>query len=93
MLSRDETYADISPVRLDSNGITAFVSIMLAATTCARSAWCPTGEGKEVGTLQSIVRECGDLLTRVTASHAGTECDSYHFVADHGVKPVTFANL
>src|ERR1700744_3012841 len=28
LLSREETYADISPVRLDSNGITAFVSIM-----------------------------------------------------------------
>ena len=28
LLSRDETYADISPVRLNSNGVTAFVSIM-----------------------------------------------------------------
>ncbi|HXB92506.1 MAG TPA: hypothetical protein VNU72_09465, partial [Puia sp.] len=28
LLSRDETYAEISPVRLDSNGVTAFVSIM-----------------------------------------------------------------
>src|ERR1700733_4055911 len=28
LLSREETYADISPVRLDSNGVTAFVSIM-----------------------------------------------------------------
>ncbi len=28
LLSRDETYADISPIRLNSNGITAFVSIM-----------------------------------------------------------------
>jgi len=28
LLSRDETYADISPVRLDSNGVSAFVSIM-----------------------------------------------------------------
>lgn len=28
LLSREETYADISPLRLNSNGITAFVSIM-----------------------------------------------------------------
>jgi tRNA-2-methylthio-N6-dimethylallyladenosine synthase len=28
LLSRDETYADISPIRLNSNGVTAFVSIM-----------------------------------------------------------------
>src|SRR5690606_27813564 len=28
ILSREETYADISPVRLNSNGITAFISIM-----------------------------------------------------------------
>src|SRR5690606_24434086 len=28
ILSREETYADIQPVRLDKNGISAFVSIM-----------------------------------------------------------------
>src|SRR5688500_11836574 len=28
LLSREETYADISPVKLDSNGVTSFVSIM-----------------------------------------------------------------
>ena len=27
-LSREETYADISPLRLNSNGVTAFISIM-----------------------------------------------------------------
>ena len=37
LLSRDETYADISPVRLSSNGVTAFVSITRGCDICALS--------------------------------------------------------
>ena len=48
LLSRDETYADISPVRLNSNGITAFVSIMRGCNNMRSFAWCRLQEaGKE----------------------------------------------
>ena len=39
LLSREETYADINPVRLASNGVTAFISIMRGCDTCVRSVW------------------------------------------------------
>jgi tRNA-2-methylthio-N6-dimethylallyladenosine synthase len=40
-LSREETYADITPVRLNSNGVRRSFPSCGAATTCVRSAWCP----------------------------------------------------
>jgi tRNA-2-methylthio-N6-dimethylallyladenosine synthase len=39
ILSKDETYGDISPVRLMSNGITALVSITRVVTICVRFVW------------------------------------------------------
>ena len=52
LLSREETYADISPVRMDKNGVSSFVSIMRAAITCVHIVLClMCVERKEAETL------------------------------------------
>ncbi len=55
-LSREETYADISPVRLNSNGVSAFISIMRGATICARFASYRLHEA--VKEAETLIRSC-----------------------------------
>lgn len=96
LLSRDETYADISPVRLDSNGITAFVSIMRGCNNMCSFCVVPFTRGRERSRdAVSIVNECKDLFERgfKEVTLLGQNVDSYYFIDESKDELVTFAGL
>ncbi|MFM7222043.1 MAG: tRNA (N6-isopentenyl adenosine(37)-C2)-methylthiotransferase MiaB [Bacteroidota bacterium] len=96
LLSREETYADISPVRLNSNGVTAFVSIMRGCNNMCAFCVVPFTRGRERSRDdQSIVNECKDLFERgfKEVTLLGQNVDSYYWVNPANGHTIDFAQL
>ena len=105
-LSREETYADISPVRLNSNGVTAFISIMRGCDNMCSFCVVPFTRGRERSRdPYSIVNEAKDLFARGyrEITLLGQNVDSYKWSTEENNKAklekisvdevVNFANL
>lgn len=87
LLSREETYADISPVRLDKNGVSAFVSIMRGCNNYCSYCVVPYVRGGERSRdPNTIVREVQELIDvgyrEVTL--LGQNVDSYSWIQNDG---------
>lgn len=102
LLSRDETYADISPVRLNSNGVSAFVSIMRGCNNMCSFCVVPLTRGRERSrNAESIIAECSDLFEKGyrEVTLLGQNVDSYYYVEStangqlSSDMPTTFAML
>jgi len=96
LLSRDETYADISPVRLDSNGISGFVSIMRGCNNMCSFCVVPFTRGRERSRdAFSIIAECRDLFEKgyKEITMLGQNVDSYYWNNPENNSSTTFAML
>lgn len=96
LLSREETYADISPVRLESNGVTAFVSIMRGCDNMCSFCVVPFTRGRERSRDPfSIVAEAANLFEKGyrEVTLLGQNVDSYKWENPETGQKVTFANL
>ena len=82
LLSREETYGDIAPVRVDKNGVSAFISIMRGCNNVCSYCVVPYTRGAERSRdFHTIVREACDCAQQgyKEITLLGQNVDSYHF--------------
>lgn len=96
LLSRDETYGDIAPIRLNTNGITAFVSITRGCNNMCSFCVVPFTRGRERSrSADSIIHEIQELVQTgyKEITLLGQNVDSYYWINEFTNETVSFANL
>ena len=96
LLSREETYADLSPLRLNSNGISAYISIMRGCDNMCSFCVVPFTRGRERSRdAFSIIKEAEELLAEgyKEVTLLGQNVDSYKWSSEDGITHINFAQL
>lgn len=96
LLSKEETYDDITPVRLDENGVSAFISITRGCNNMCSFCVVPYTRGRERSrNAYSIVAEAVDLFGKgyKEVTLLGQNVDSYLWENPESNEKVNFANL
>ncbi len=96
ILSHEETYGDIAPVRMDREGVTAFISIMRGCNNVCSYCIVPFVRGAERSRdPHSILREAESLIAAgyKEINLLGQNVDSYRWVNPENGETVDFASL
>ena len=95
LLSQEETYADISPVRMDKNGISSFIAIMRGCNNYCSYCVVPYVRGRERSrNPQTILNEAKELFDNgyKEVTLLGQNVNSYEWIGESGDK-ISFAYL